>query len=233
VHVTLAALNSFVVRIIAPASGVSFALWAERAGWGLFRATAAPPWIEALAAIVALDLVVYFQHRLFHAVPWFWRMHRVHHADLHFDVTTGIRFHPLEIAVSTLIKGAAILALGASAAAVLIFEIVLNAGSLFSHANGSLPPGVDRIVRRVFVTPDMHRVHHSVVVEEQNTNFGFNVSWWDRVFGTYRRAPAQPHESMPIGVLDWRDAETHRILALLSDPISPHRGAPEAPGPDP
>ena len=222
-HLTLAGVNSLVVRLIAPASGVSFALWAERAGWGLLRATDAPSWIETAAAVVALDLVVYFQHRLFHAVPWLWRMHRIHHADLHFDVTTGVRFHPFEIALSTLIKGAAIIVLGAAPAAVIAFEIILNAGSLFSHANGSLPRGVDGFVRRLFVTPDMHRVHHSIVVAEQNTNFGFNLSWWDRVFGTYRPEPAQPHESMPIGVRDWRGPDTHRIVAILSDPVTPHR----------
>ncbi len=210
------------VRLIAPASGVTFALWAERQGWGLLRAADAPSWLEAAAAIVALDLVVYLQHRLFHAVPWLWRMHRIHHADLHFDVTTGVRFHPFEIALSTLIKGGAIVALGASPVSVLVFEVILNAGSLFSHANGILPAQLDRRLRRVFVTPDMHRVHHSVVIAEQNTNFGFNVSWWDRMFGTYRPAPAEPHESMPIGVADWRGPRTHSIVALLSDPVSPH-----------
>jgi sterol desaturase/sphingolipid hydroxylase (fatty acid hydroxylase superfamily) len=223
-HVALAALNSLVVRVIAPASGVSFALWAERAGWGLLRNVDAPAWIEASFAVVVLDLVVYFQHRLLHAVPWLWRMHRIHHADLHFDVTTGVRFHPFEIALSTLIKGAAILAIGAAPGAVLAFEIILNAGSLFSHANGALPLGVDGLLRRVVVTPDMHRVHHSTAVAEQNTNFGFNVSWWDRLFGTYRPAPAQPHESMPIGVVEWRSADTYGVKALLSDPVSPHRG---------
>lgn len=224
----LAALNSAVVRIIAPASGVTFALWAEREGWGVLRAADAAPWLEAAIAIVALDLVVYFQHRLLHAVPFLWRMHRIHHADLHFDVTTGVRFHPFEIALSTLLKGAAILALGATPAAVVVFEIILNAGSLFSHANGTLPPAVDAIARRVLVTPDMHRVHHSTVVSEQNTNFGFNVSWWDRMFGTYRAEPSRPHASMPIGVADWRGPDTHRIGALLSDPVAPHRV--ESPG---
>jgi sterol desaturase/sphingolipid hydroxylase (fatty acid hydroxylase superfamily) len=202
---------------------VSFALWAEREGWGVLRAADGAPWLEAAVAIAALDLVVYLQHRLFHAVPFLWRMHRAHHADLHFDVTTGVRFHPFEIALSTLLKGAAILALGATPVAVLIFEIILNAGSLFSHANGRLPPRVDAVARRVFVTPDMHRVHHSTMVSEQNTNFGFNVSWWDRMFGTYRAAPSHPHESMPIGVSDWRGADTHRITALLSDPVRPHQ----------
>jgi sterol desaturase/sphingolipid hydroxylase (fatty acid hydroxylase superfamily) len=223
-HVALAALNSLVVRIIAPASGVSFALWAEQRGWGVLRHVDASAWIEATVAVVALDLVVYFQHRLLHAVPWLWRMHRTHHADVHFDVTTGVRFHPFEIALSTLLKGGVILLLGASPAAVLVFEIILNAGSLFSHANGSLPRGVDALLRRVIVTPDMHRVHHSIVVAEQNTNFGFNVSWWDRLFGTYRPAPAAPHESMPIGIVEWRSPDTYQITALLSDPVSPHRG---------
>ena len=216
-------MNSLVVRIIAPASGVTFALWADGYGWGLLRATSLPGWLEGAFAIVALDLAVYFQHRLLHAVPWLWRMHRIHHADLHFDVTTGLRFHPFEIALSTLVKGAAIVALGASAVTVLVFEVILNAGSLFSHANGSLPAGLERGLRRVFVTPDMHRVHHSIVVAEQNSNFGFNLSWWDRTFGTYRPAPAAPHESMPIGVGEWRGPRTHSILALLSDPAAPHR----------
>ncbi len=220
----LAVLNSLVVRIIAPASGVSFALLAERRGWGLLGNVDAPAWIEASVAVMVLDLMVYVQHRLFHAVPWLWRMHRSHHADLHFDVTTGVRFHPLEIAVSTLIKGAAILVLGASPAAVLVFEILLNAGSLFSHANGSLPAGVDSVLRRLLVTPDMHRVHHSIVITEQNTNFGFNLSWWDRLFGTYRAAPSATHESMPIGVADWRSPDTSSLRSLLSDPVSPHRG---------
>ena len=150
-------------------------------------------------------------------------MHRMHHADLHFDVTTGVRFHPFEIALSTLIKGAAILALGAPPTAVLVFEIILNAGSLFSHANGVLPTRVDTLLRRIIVTPDMHRVHHSIVIEEQNTNFGFNVSWWDRLFRTYRAAPEEPHESMPIGIVEWRSPDTYRVKALLSDPVSPHR----------
>ena len=204
---------------------MSFALWAEQRGWGGLRAVNAPAWIEATVAVVVLDLVVYFQHRLLHAVPWLWRMHRIHHADLHFDVTTGVRFHPFEIALSTLIKGAAILALGASPVAVLVFEIILNAGSLFSHANGALPTRVDALLRRIVVTPDMHRVHHSIVIAEQNTNFGFNVSWWDRLFRTYRPAPEQSHESMPIGLVEWRSADTHGVKALLSDPVAPHRGA--------
>jgi sterol desaturase/sphingolipid hydroxylase (fatty acid hydroxylase superfamily) len=228
-HLALAALNTLVVRIIAPASGLTFAVWADDRNWGLLRTIDAPAWIEATAAIVVLDLVVYVQHRLLHAVPWLWRMHRMHHADLHFDVTTGVRFHPFEIALSTLIKGGAILVLGASPVAVLVFEIILNAGSLFSHANGSLPGRADALLRRVLVTPDMHRVHHSIVVAEQNTNFGFNVSWWDRLFGTYQPMPAEPHESMPIGLVEWRSTETYRVKPLLTDPVSPHSGAQSRP----
>ena len=185
----------------------------------------APAWIEATVAVVVLDLVVYFQHRLLHAVSWLWRMHRMHHADLHFDVTTGVRFHPFEIALSTLLKGAAILLLGASATAVLVFEIILNAGSLFSHANGWLPARADALLRRVVVTPDMHRVHHSIIVAEQNANFGFNVSWWDRLFRTYRPTPAAAHESMPIGLVEWRTEDAYRVTTLLTDPVSPHRSS--------
>jgi sterol desaturase/sphingolipid hydroxylase (fatty acid hydroxylase superfamily) len=221
-HLTLAALDTLVVRLIAPASGVTFALWAQREGWGVLTATSAPRWIQAVVAVAILDLAVYFQHRLFHAVPLLWRMHRTHHADLHFDVTTGVRFHPFEIAISTLIKGAVILALGASPLAVVVFEAILNAGSLFSHANGSFSRRTDAWLRRVIVTPDMHRVHHSAALDEQNTNFGFNVSWWDRVFGTYRAAPALPHESMPIGMREWQDGRVNSLRALLVDPLAPH-----------
>lgn len=198
INLSLAVVNGALVRLIAPASGVTFALWAEARGWGALRAIDLPDWFEATLAIAALDCAVYFQHRLFHLVPFLWTFHRLHHADRAFDVSTGVRFHPIEIAISTFYKGAIIVALGASPLAVITFEVLLNLGSLFSHANGQLPG--DPVVRAMFVTPDMHRVHHSTRVVEQNSNFGFSFSVWDRLFGTYRPQPEEPHESMPIGV---------------------------------
>jgi sterol desaturase/sphingolipid hydroxylase (fatty acid hydroxylase superfamily) len=221
-HFSLAALNTLVVRLIAPGAGVTFALWAQRKGWGVLPATAAPPLLQAILAVGILDLTVYMQHRMFHAVPVLWRMHRMHHADVHVDVTTGVRFHPFEIAISTLIKGTIILALGASPVAVITFEAILNAGSLFSHANGFLSTRTDAWLRRVVVTPDMHRVHHSIVPGERNTNFGFNVSWWDRLFGTYTPAPSLPQESMRIGLPEWQDGRVNSLRALLADPLAPH-----------
>jgi sterol desaturase/sphingolipid hydroxylase (fatty acid hydroxylase superfamily) len=198
VNLSLAAVNTVVVRILAPASGVSFALLAEDRDLGLLHAVTLPAWVEFTVAVLVLDAAVYVQHRLFHAVPWLWRLHRLHHADRGFDFTTGVRFHPGEIAISTLYKGAFIVALAASPEAVLVFEIILSTGSLFSHANARL--GGDRAWRLVVVTPDMHRVHHSTARDEQNSNFGFSFSWWDRVGGTYRPAPRQAHETMPLGI---------------------------------
>ena len=198
VNLSLALVNTVVVRVLAPASGVTFALLAEGREWGLLRAVAWPGAAEFVIAVLALDCAVYLQHRLFHVVPLLWHLHRLHHADRGFDFTTGVRFHPAEIALSTLYKGAAIVALGASPEATLAFEIVLSTGSLFSHANARLAG--DRLWRLAFVTPDMHRVHHSTDGAEQNANFGFSFSWWDRLGGTYRPSPQRPHETMPIGV---------------------------------
>jgi len=186
------------VRVLAPASGVTFALLAQARGLGLLHGLTWPAAVEFVLAVLALDALVYVQHRLFHALPWLWRLHRLHHADAGFDFTTGVRFHPGEIAVSTIYKGVCIVALGASPEAALAFEIVLSTGSLFSHANARLAG--DRLWRLAFVTPDMHRVHHSTDGVEQNANFGFSFSWWDRLGGTYRPAPRLPHETMPLGI---------------------------------
>ena len=198
VNVSLAVVNAVIVRVLAPASGVTFALLAADRELGLLRTVALPEMLEWAIAILVLDAAVYVQHRLFHAVPLLWRLHRLHHADRGFDFTTGVRFHPGEIAISTLYKGAWIVALGASPEATLIFEIILSTGSLFSHANARVPG--DRLWRLALVTPDMHRVHHSTDGAEQNTNYGFSFSWWDRLGGTYRPAPRHPHETMPIGL---------------------------------
>ena len=163
--------------------------------------------------MLALDLVIYLQHVMFHAVPLLWRLHRVHHADLGFDVTTGTRFHPLEILLSMGLKGFVIAALGPPPVAVLVFEVLLNATSMFNHGNVRIPERIDRVLRRVVVTPDMHRVHHSIEVDEANSNFGFNLPWWDRLFGTYREAPRAPHEDLTIGIRGLREpAEVARSL---------------------
>jgi len=198
INLGLAAGNALLVRLLAPLSGASVALVAERWSFGVFRALDLPVAVEWTAALVLLDLAVYLQHRLFHAFRWLWRWHRLHHADPGFDVTTGIRFHPVEIAVSLLYKGAVIAAIGASPSQALVFEVLLNAGAMFSHAN--ITVAADGWLRQVIVTPDMHRVHHSPIRDEQDSNFGFCLSLWDGLFHTYRPAPRAPHETMRIGV---------------------------------
>jgi sterol desaturase/sphingolipid hydroxylase (fatty acid hydroxylase superfamily) len=170
-------------------------------------------------AIGLLDLAMYFQHVTFHAVPTLWRLHRAHHSDLDMDVTTGTRFHPIEILISTVIKCTAVAAIGAPAVAVLVFEVLLNATAMFNHANASLPTGIERWVRWLVVTPDMHRVHHSVVYNESASNFGFNLPWWDRLFGTYRAQPAAGHEGMTIGVDAFRTPDDLRLDRLLAQPF--------------
>jgi sterol desaturase/sphingolipid hydroxylase (fatty acid hydroxylase superfamily) len=178
-----------------------------------------PVWIAIPAGIVLLDLAIYFQHVMFHAVPTLWRLHRVHHADPEFDVTTGTRFHPVEILLSTAIKCGAVAASGAPPVAVLVFELLLNATAMFNHANASLPAWLDRVMRLIVVTPDMHRVHHSIRYEESSSNFGFNLPWWDRLFGTYRPQPKLGHEGMTIGVDAFRSADDSRLERLLVQPF--------------
>ena len=189
-------VDTLVLRLLFPTAGIGLALLGESRGWGLLHSLPLPSWIKIIAAIVLLDLVIYLQHVLFHAVPVLWRLHRMHHADLEFDATTGVRFHPVEIVLSMVLKLGAVAALGAPAAGVLLFEVLLNATSLFNHGNVRLPERLDRILRWIVVTPEMHRVHHSVVSRETNSNFGFNLPWWDRLFGTYRAQPAAGHEGM-------------------------------------
>lgn len=226
-NLALLVLDTFVVRLLAPGAAIAVALAGEARGWGLLNAVALPAWAEVLIAVVLLDLAIYFQHVVFHAVPALWRLHRVHHADPDFDVTTGTRFHPLEILLSLGIKCAAVTAIGAPAVAVLLFEMVLNATAMFNHANARLPAGVDRWLRWLVVTPDMHRVHHSALAHETNSNFGFNVPWWDRLFGTYRAQPVAGHAAMRIGVDGLQGAGELRIGALLTQPFreASERGA--------
>ena len=207
------------VRVFAPGAAIAVAMTAAGSGWGLLNALALPGWAAIAAGIALLDLAIYFQHVMFHAVPALWRLHRVHHADLDFDVTTGARFHPIEILISTAVKCAAIAALGAPVISVFVFEILLNATAMFNHANASLPQRLERWLRWLVVTPDMHRVHHSVRYEESSSNFGFNLPWWDRLFGTYRAQPRLGHAVMTIGVDAFRSSQDLRLDRLLVQPL--------------
>jgi sterol desaturase/sphingolipid hydroxylase (fatty acid hydroxylase superfamily) len=223
----IAALNTVLVRVLFPAAAVGTALSAQSHGWGLLNQGTLPGWAAAGAGIVLLDLIVYLQHVMFHAVPALWRLHRVHHADLDIDVTTGARFHPVEIGLSMIIKLGAVAALGVPPQAVIAFEVLLNAGSLFNHANARIPGPFERLLRWLVVTPDMHRVHHSIEREETNSNFGFNLSLWDRLFGTYRAQPHAGHEAMRIGIPEFRDpGQCSTLGAMLALPFTaPKQGA--------
>lgn len=222
----LIVLDTLVVRFLAPLGALGVAVLAAQRGWGLFNNVALPGWLAVALSVVALDLAIYFQHLMFHAVPLLWRLHMVHHADLDFDATTGVRFHTLEILLSLLIKMAAVILLGAPAVAVVIFEVLLNATSLFNHGNVRLPAALDRVLRLVVVTPEMHRVHHSVRPRETNSNFGFNLPWWDYLFGTYRAQPADGHEGMTVGLAQFRDERVaDRLHWMLLLPFVGRPGA--------
>ena len=190
------AIDIVAVRLLVPTAAVGVALIAAERGWGLFRLLGCRPGRRSSIGVIALDLVIYTQHVVFHHVPVLWRLHRMHHADLDIDVTTGVRFHPLEILLSLAIKIAAVVVLGVPALAVLIFEVLLNATSMFNHSNVALPPWLEPIARWIVVTPQMHQVHHSIVRAETDSNFGFNLPWWDRLFGTYRAEPAAGEQDM-------------------------------------
>jgi len=212
-------VDTLLVRVIFPTTAVGLALLAEAHGWGLFHSVELPTWIVFVASVVLLDLAIYLQHVLFHAVPALWRLHRMHHADLAFDVTTGFRFHPFEILLSMLIKLAVIAALGTPALAVLVFEVLLNATSMFNHGNVRIPQKLDLVLRWMIVTPDMHRVHHSIQSAETNSNFGFNLPWWDRLFGTYKSQPSAGQEGMTIGIEQFRDPRELRLDRMLVQPF--------------
>ncbi|HEU4660864.1 MAG TPA: sterol desaturase family protein [Pseudolabrys sp.] len=206
------------VRLLVPTAAVGVALIAAQHDWGLLRLLGLPLWAAGILGFILLDFTIYLQHRLFHAVPLLWRLHRMHHADLDIDVTTGVRFHPAEIVLSALIKIAAVLALGVPALSVLLFEVVLNATSMFNHSNVKLPPRLEALARLVVVTPQMHEVHHSVLREETDSNFGFNLPWWDRLFGTYRAQPAVGPD-VQIGLPEFRDPGELRLDRLLTQPF--------------
>lgn len=216
----LVILNTVVLRLLFPMAAVGIAAFSEANGWGLLNHFPVPFWLAVPLAVVAMDLVIWLQHVMVHAVPALWRLHRVHHADLDYDLTTGSRFHPIEIVLSMLIKFATITVLGAPVVAVVIFEVVLNAAAMFNHGNIRLPVGLDRVLRQFIVTPDMHRVHHSVEDDETHSNFGFNLPWWDHLFGTYRAQPRAGQLGMTIGIHGHTDPrEVARLDGMLMMPF--------------
>ncbi|MHA1113802.1 MAG: sterol desaturase family protein [Alphaproteobacteria bacterium] len=221
----IVALNSLISRLVFPTAAVGLALLGEERGWGLLGTLELPLWAAVVVSVALLDLAIYLQHVMFHAVPMLWRLHRMHHADLDFDVTTGARFHPIEILLSMGIKLGVVFVLGAPALAVVLFEVLLNATAMFNHGNLRLPLGLDRVLRWILVTPDMHRVHHSVIPREANSNFGFNLPWWDRLLGTYRAQPAKGHEAMTIGLTQFRDPRELRLDRMLVQPLREGTGA--------
>lgn len=212
-------LNPVAVRLLFPLMPMGVALLAHKSGWGLLNNFTLPHRLEVVVGVIALDFVIYLQHVMFHTVPVLWRLHMIHHADLDFDVTTGLRFHPIEIMLSLIIKLAVVVLIGAPALGVLIFEVLLNATSMFNHGNIRLPLGIDWKLRLLVVTPDMHRVHHSVAIRETNSNFGFNLPWWDRLLGTYRDQPAAGHQGMSIGLSQFRDAQRLSLPWMLALPF--------------
>lgn len=222
-NIGIVVLNTVAVRVLVPLVPVALAVMAEARGWGIFNVVDLPFWLAVVVSVVVLDLVIYFQHVMFHAVPILWRLHRMHHADLDFDVTTGARFHPIEIVLSVLLKLAVITVIGPPVVAVIIFEVLLNGTSMFNHGNIRLPLALDRVLRWFVVTPDMHRVHHSNIPAETNSNFGFSLPYWDRIFGTYRDQPQLGHEGMTIGLDTFREAGDLHLHKMLIQPFK--RGA--------
>lgn len=216
---TLSLSNAVIVSILLPVVGIGAAVLAQENGWGLFTVTNTPSWLSIPLYLLAFDLTIYFQHRLFHAVPPLWKLHRMHHSDVDYDVSTGVRFHPLSIVLSSLIKLGLIFLLGPVAVAVLIAEVLLNATSMFNHSNWKLPENLDALLRLVVVTPDVHRVHHSSNSREYNHNFGFSFPWWDRLFGTYQAQPDRQHEEMDIGIPGLQNTESTKIGSLLTQPF--------------
>lgn len=225
-HLALVALDTLVLRLALPLLATGAAALAEARGWGLLRLACVPAALAAGASLVLLDLAIWAQHVLMHRVPWLWRLHRVHHSDVDFDTSTALRFHPLEILLSMGWKIACVLALGAPLAAVAAFEVLLSACALFNHANLALPPRVEAALRRVLVTPDVHRTHHSIHRDETDSNYGFSVVWWDRLFGTWRAAPRDGHATMTLGLDAFRAPSAQRLGALLLQPL-------RSPGPAP
>jgi len=222
-NLLLVFINSLALRLLVPLGGVGVAQYAGRQQWGLFSLWGWNGWWVVLLSVVLLDILIYAQHWMFHKVPLFWRLHMVHHVDLDIDVTTGLRFHTLEILLSFGLKAAAILALGISAEAVIIFEILLNGTAMFNHSNVRLPLVCDKLLRLFLVTPDMHRVHHSVIPHETNSNYGFNLPWWDYLFRTYCSQPKEGHDGMTIGLAEYREKSVEHLPYMLMLPFTAPR----------
>lgn len=218
-NLSIAVGNALAVRLLVPAGAVGVAWWAESRGWGLFNNIGVRPIVAVVGSVLILDFVIYVQHLVFHKVPTLWRLHMVHHSDVDVDVTTGQRFHPVEILLSMGIKVVVILAIGAPALGVLLFEAILNGTALFNHSNAQMPRAVDRVLRLVVVTPDMHRVHHSVHRFEHDSNFGFNLPWWDRLCGTYRDQPEEGHRGMTLGLSNVPAAEDQSLSWFVAAPF--------------
>lgn len=218
-HLLLALLGSLLVRLVFPIAAMGLGAQVDELGYGILQVWALPRWLLIVAGVVVLDLAIYAQHRVFHQAPWLWRLHRMHHSDTRFEVSTAIRFHPLEIALSMLIKMGVVVVFGIPALSVLLFEILLNATALFSHADVQLGPALERGLRRVLVTPDMHRIHHSAERIETDSNYGFCLSIWDRLFGSYRAHALHDPRVMPIGLAEFRSPAEQTTLALLGQPL--------------
>ncbi|WP_457575036.1 sterol desaturase family protein [Desulfolithobacter sp.] len=225
INLSVIGVDTLLVLVLVPVTVMHVAIAARTAQWGLFNQITLQPWLAFSLAVLLLDLVIYLQHLMFHAVPLFWRLHMVHHADLDIDASTGLRFHPMEIVLSIGIKMGAVAALGPPPAAVLLFEILLNGTAMFNHGNVVLPQRLDKVLRLLLVTPDMHRVHHSVIIRETSSNFGFSFPWWDRFFGTYRAQPSAGHRGMTIGLSQYRDPARLGFVQLLLLPFSGNPGS--------
>jgi sterol desaturase/sphingolipid hydroxylase (fatty acid hydroxylase superfamily) len=215
----IVALNTLLIRVLFPVAAVGLAVVCQQKSWGLLNNFELPNWLAVLLAVALFDLIIYLQHVMFHAVPVLWRLHRMHHTDLDLDVTSGARFHPIEIVLSMAIKMVTVIALGPPVVAVVVFEVLLNGTAMFNHGNVLIPVSVDRVLRLIFVTPDMHRVHHSIIPKETNSNFGFNLPWWDRLFRTYRAQPEESHTGMTIGIEDFRSSRDLRLDLMLLQPF--------------
>ena len=213
-------INPLLIRLVFPVLAVSMAVKARAHGWGLLNTVNLPYGLELVTGYIVLDLAIYLQHVMFHAVPLLWRLHMVHHADLDYDLTTGLRFHPIEAVLSMGVKLSVVAALGPSPAAVVVFEVVLNGMAMFNHGNIKIPEKLDRLLRLLVVTPDMHRVHHSVIIRETNSNFGFNLSCWDYIFATYQDQPVRGHTGMTIGLGRFRDQKRLSLPRLLILPFA-------------
>jgi sterol desaturase/sphingolipid hydroxylase (fatty acid hydroxylase superfamily) len=218
-HLGLVCLNTMLLRITFPMTAVGMAAFVQTKGWGLWNQLPVPGWVAIVGSLIVLDFLIYLQHVVFHRVPWLWRLHYIHHADLDFDVTTALRFHPLEILLSMGIKMLAVMLLGAPPVAVLSFEVLLNATAMFNHSNIRLSATHDRLLRWILVTPDMHRVHHSILPTETNANYGFSLPWWDYWLGTYQAQPQAGHDGMTIGLAHYRNPSVEQLSWMLTAPF--------------